>query len=77
MLPARLLRSAPTSRSGRPQVVFDTQNLAIVLRDATLADHADARLNTLAGANALCSLNTAGVWAAASVVLSPLVAIPF
>lgn len=59
------------------QVVFDTQNLGscYVTRRWTTTTTPD--LNTTAGANALCVLNTAGVWAVASGVLSPLVAAPF
>ena len=59
------------------QVVFDTQNLASCYVTRRWPTTQTPDLNTVAGANALCSLNTAGVWAAASVVLSPLVAIPF
>ena len=59
------------------QVVFDTQNLGSCYVTRRWATTTTPDLNTAGGANALCVLNTAGVWAAASVVLSPLVAAPF
>ena len=68
---------ADTTKLVGLQVVFDTQNLASCYITRRWPTTQTPDLNTVAGANALCSLNTAGVWAAASVVLSPLVAIPF
>lgn len=59
------------------QVVFDTQDLGSCYVTRRWATTTTPDLNTTAGANALCTLDTAGVWAAASVVLSPLVAAPF
>jgi FAD binding domain-containing protein/D-arabinono-1,4-lactone oxidase len=59
------------------QVVFDTQNLASCFVTRRWPTTQTPDLNTTAGTNVLCSLNTAGVWAAASLVLSPMVAIPF
>lgn len=58
------------------QVVFDTQNLGSCYVTRRWATTTTPDLNTGSGTNALCALNTAGVFAAASVVLSPLVAAP-
>jgi hypothetical protein len=59
------------------QVVFDTQNLASCWVTRRWPTTKTPNLNVAGGTNTLCALNTFGVWAAASVVLSPLVAVPF
>jgi hypothetical protein len=58
------------------QVALDTQNLGSCYVTRRWATTKTPDLNTTAGANALCALNTAGVWAAASLVLSTFVPVP-
>jgi hypothetical protein len=59
------------------QIVFDTQNVGWCYVTRRWATTRAPDLNITVGANALCTLNTSGVWAAASAVLSPLLGVPF